>query len=222
MLQSYYAHLHQHPDSLLIKLLGSFRLEIQRPHKQRLHFFTMRNVFASPPHKPIHVRFDLKGSTYGRKARETELLQGVPVLKVQDFFDGVVFPDGRKLAPTFVHLTDKKNVLLKQLAVDAAYLRRHEIMDYSLLVGIHYSDMDERGNVRQTIDAPPAAALLDNNSNGEQQSNYGLKPQKETLIPRQLLCQASICISLRLIVVAPFASHSARFAATRIGWRHLE
>jgi len=146
MLPAYFAHLLAHPDSLLIKLFGSFRVKLQRPYKQTVHFLIMRNVFNSPLHKPIHVRFDLKGSTYGRAARENEKEQDVPVLKDIDFFEGCTFPNGQKLAPTFLHLGTKRSALITQLENDAEFLRSQGIIDYSLLVGIHYHNRDEKGH----------------------------------------------------------------------------
>jgi hypothetical protein len=143
MLKDYYSHLHTHPDTLLCKIFGAFRLKVARPHKQEVHFFIMKNVFLSPPSKPIHVRFDLKGSTYGRRAKQSELIQKVPVLKDLDYFEGVTLPDGRHFPRTYLHLGSKKQILLAQLRADVEFLRRQAILDYSLLVGIHYDRLDE-------------------------------------------------------------------------------
>ena len=144
MLPSYYAHHVANPDTLLSQILGTFRLVVRAPFPQTVHFLIMRNVFASGPATPIHVRFDLKGSTFGRAAKASELAQLVPVLKDKDFFEGVTFPDGRVLPPTFLHLGRKKHLLLKQLRADAEYLRSIGIMDYSLLVGIHFKKNQQR------------------------------------------------------------------------------
>ena len=268
MLRGYYEHHVSQPNTMLSQILGAFRLVIQRPHKARVHFFLMRNVFASPVERPIHVRFDLKGSSYGRRAKPSELQQPVPVLKDQDFFDGVVFPDGRKLGPTYLHLGNKRERFLAQLTKDAEYLRANEVMDYSLLVGIHYTHREEgredtppapgaAAGTTAGADAAPAAAAMDgvmpprsdasapsssssdvpqrddggsasapavivgaaSSGSGDSsssaippavlapsaslrfssegvtpQTNYGHKPQKEVLIPRNLLRKASLAL----------------------------
>lgn len=174
MLREYFAHLAAYPDSLLIKIYGAFRVKVARPHRQTVHFFVMANVFHAPPSKPIHVRFDLKGSTYGRRAKESELLQRVPVLKDLDYFEGVKLPDGRTLPPTFLHLGRRKQVLMAQLRVDVEFLRRQAILDYSLLVGIHYDRLDERK--KETAAAAAAAAAA---ASGSPSLSVGAKDQQQ-------------------------------------------
>jgi len=140
LLPRYLSYLESQPDSLLIRILGCFRLHMKIIGRRKTHqsyFIIMRNVFKSPPDRPIHVRYDLKGSTYGRVAREVEKAQPVPVLKDVDFFEGCKFPDGRTLPPFFLHLGEKRDRLVKQLANDAAFLRSCNIIDYSLLLGVH-------------------------------------------------------------------------------------
>ena len=86
----------------------------------------MGNVF--PIDKPIHERYDLKGSTRGRATSETERSDPSAVLKDLDWIRA-----GRKL-----HLgPDKKRRLLAQVQKDCALLEQLEVIDYSLLVGIH-------------------------------------------------------------------------------------
>jgi hypothetical protein len=84
----------------------------------------MASVFDSPAQ--INTIYDLKGSLIGRSATEKERASG-GVLKDND----LIF-DERKL-----HLGVKKTQFVAQLEKDAMFLASLNIMDYSLLVGIH-------------------------------------------------------------------------------------
>merc|ERR1712048_1558267 len=79
----------------------------------------------------IHTIYDLKGSTKGRNATEKEKKQETPVLKDLDFMQNKeVLQIGSVKAKLFT----------QQLRKDTELLRKLKIMDYSLLVGIHYFD----------------------------------------------------------------------------------
>lgn len=93
----------------------------------------MGNVL--PPNKDIHATFDLKGSTFGRLTSEDEINKNPhAVLKDQNW----VKKDEK------IQLGEKKKMMfLTQLEKDVDTLKRLNIMDYSLLVGIH--DM-KKGN----------------------------------------------------------------------------
>jgi len=81
------------------------------------------------PIKKIHERFDLKGSTFGRVVTDEER---------ETFKENVTYKDidwraaGKKL-----RLGPLKDVFCEQLTKDCLLLERLNIMDYSLLVGIH-------------------------------------------------------------------------------------
>lgn len=87
----------------------------------------MGNVL--PPNKDIHATFDLKGSTFGRLTSEEEIKRNPrAVLKDQNWVK----------RNEKIELGERKRVLfLTQLERDVDTLRRLNIMDYSLLVGIH-------------------------------------------------------------------------------------
>jgi hypothetical protein len=93
----------------------------------------MGNVF--PANKDIHESFDLKGSTVGRLTSQEEIFRNPQaVLKDLNWIEL-----GRHLE--FGPL--KRAMFLEQLNRDVKLLMKLEIMDYSLLVGIH--DL-KRGN----------------------------------------------------------------------------
>jgi len=79
--------------------------------------------------------FDLKGSTVGREATPEERERNA-VMKDNDLtMDNVVMRLGKN-----------RDVFVNTLREDALWLASHNIMDYSLLLGIHYDDhqKDER------------------------------------------------------------------------------
>ena len=109
-----------------------------KPHKkQQRHFLIMSSVFYTD--KYIHAVFDLKGSTQGRAATAKEIRSGNPVYKDNDF--------------TSQHIqlrlsAFKAQQVQEQLARDVEFLRQLSIMDYSLLLGIHYRDRPTPGEGR--------------------------------------------------------------------------
>lgn len=99
----------------------------------------MNNLF--PPHRDIHETFDLKGSTVGRVYPE-ELAAQKPraVLKDLNWINR-----GRSLdiGP------EKRALMTEQLRRDSDFLKRIDVMDYSLLVGIHNMQRGNKDNVRR-------------------------------------------------------------------------
>lgn len=126
-LPQYHAHLMQHRYTLLCRFFGLHRVHLPgMASGKKVYFVVMGNVF--PIDKPIQERYDLKGSTRGRVTSEAEREDPNVVLKDLDWIRS-----GRKM-----HLgPDKKRRLLAQIKKDCALLERLEVIDYSLLVGIH-------------------------------------------------------------------------------------
>jgi len=90
----------------------------------------MQSVFYTD--KFIHTTFDLKGSTQGREVKKKDIKPGC-VYKDLDFLN-------QKMT---LNLGAVKGQLFeKQIAADSEFLRRLKIMDYSLLLGIHYKNRD--------------------------------------------------------------------------------
>ena len=160
--KQYYQHVHDHPHSLLTRVFGMHRVRI---HRKKIHFMIMRNVFPGPG-KQVHMRYDLKGSTFGREATARERMQLCPVLKDNDFKD------------VTLKLGTYKNAFMERLRSDVDFLKKLRIMDYSLLVGIRYSAVEkereeqrrqlrekrmydggsEAGDERSTVESLPALA----------------------------------------------------------------
>ena len=90
----------------------------------------MNNLF--PSDLKMHCKFDLKGSTYKRKASRKEREKASPTYKDLDFME--MYPDGIYLQPE-IH-----NCLMDTIVRDCRALESLKIMDYSLLMGIHNID----------------------------------------------------------------------------------
>jgi 1-phosphatidylinositol-4-phosphate 5-kinase len=131
ILEDYFNHVQQNPNTLLSQFYGLHRVKI--PYGRKIHFVVMNNLF--PPHKDIHRKFDLKGSTVGREFKEEDL-ETNPHATLKDL-NWLRRNLHLEFGPT------KKQMFIQQMQNDVAFLQRLQIMDYSLLVGIH--DL-ERGN----------------------------------------------------------------------------
>jgi hypothetical protein len=123
ILIQYYKHVQANPNTLISRFFGLHRV---KPHKKDVRYFVvMDNVFGS---LDIDERFDLKGSTFGRLDTS-----GKPDAVLKD----LNWTQGRRrllVGPTM------RARLLEQLRIDAKFLQSQNIMDYSLLVGIHTED----------------------------------------------------------------------------------
>ena len=146
MLSEYFFYLKSNPLSLLPKLLGSYVLKRKFKKKiTNIYFIVMSNVFATENH--IDLRFDLKGSTIGRKVLKGTIddskvfLSGDMALKDLDF---------NKLKER-VEIGSKREIILKQISKDIEFLYRINSNDYSLLLGIHcIKDNEKKYNLSRT------------------------------------------------------------------------
>lgn len=112
----YAAHVVEGP-SLLCRVLGCFVAA------SGTAVVLLENVLAGSPPLPAPVaRFDLKGALEGRRAAP-----GASTLLDCDWID-----TGRGV----VLAAEARAALLAQVERDANFLRRHELMDYSLLLGV--------------------------------------------------------------------------------------
>ncbi|QHO29994.1 hypothetical protein HN873_025217 [Arachis hypogaea] len=125
MLRSYYQHVSQYENSLVTKFYG---VHCVKPiGGQKTRFIVMGNLFCSE--YPIHRRFDLKGSSHGRTTdKSEEEIDETTTLKDLDL--------------NFVFRIQRNwfRDLMKQIERDCEFLEAEGIMDYSLLVGLHFRD----------------------------------------------------------------------------------
>ncbi|KAK7358755.1 hypothetical protein VNO77_00693 [Canavalia gladiata] len=125
MLPSYYQHVCKYKNSLVTAFLG---VHCVKPvGGQKIRFIVMGNVFCSEYR--IHKRFDLKGSSHGRTTdKPQEEIDETTTLKDLDL--------------NFVFRLEQSwfQELKWQLDRDCEFLEAEGIMDYSLLIGLHFRD----------------------------------------------------------------------------------
>ena len=68
-LKEYHDYLVENPDSLITRYFGLHKIELtsQTLEKKTFYFVMMKNIFKTQ--KVLKLKFDLKGSTYGREAK---------------------------------------------------------------------------------------------------------------------------------------------------------
>ena len=130
LLPKYFMNLHQNPDTLLPKFYGLY-CYICGVHRVRV--VVMNNLLPSKIR--VDLKFDLKGSSYKRKASKAERSKTCPTLKDLDFVD--LHPKGIYLEPATY------DSLMKTIKRDCTVLESFNIMDYSFLIGIHMFDYKE-------------------------------------------------------------------------------
>ncbi|GAB4856576.1 Phosphatidylinositol 4-phosphate 5-kinase 9 [Ancistrocladus abbreviatus] len=167
MLPNYHHHVHTYENTLITKFFGLHR--IKPSSGQKFRFVVMGNMFCTALR--IHRRFDLKGSSLGRSADNVEIDENT-ILKDLDL-DYCFY-----LEPSW------REVLLKQIEIDSKFLESQHIMDYSLLLGVHYrapqhllSFMSSIGSVK----ADGLGALAEEDAPEDDIFSY---PQGLVLVPR--------------------------------------
>ncbi|KAK4377545.1 hypothetical protein RND71_003841 [Anisodus tanguticus] len=121
MLPNYHRHVKAYDNTLITKFFGLHG--IKTSSGQMFRFVVMGNMFCTELR--IHRRFDLKGSSLGRSADKVEIDENT-ILKDLDL-DYCFY-----LEPSW------QEALLKQIEIDSKFLEEQHIMDYSLLLGVHY------------------------------------------------------------------------------------
>ena len=121
LLPSYAAYMSAQPNSLLSRFVGFHSVCL---YSLTLYFVVMQSVFVT--RLAIHERYDLKGSSVDRlTGREGK--QSGKVLKDLD------------LTANLILAADDRQSFLLQCEHDSLFLCQHAIMDYSLLLGIHFT-----------------------------------------------------------------------------------
>ncbi|KAM8787017.1 phosphatidylinositol 4-phosphate 5-kinase type-1 alpha isoform 7-T7 [Rhynchonycteris naso] len=131
LLPGYYMNLNQNPRTLLPKFYGLYCVQAGG---KNIRIVVMNNLL--PRSVKMHIKYDLKGSTYKRRASQKEREKPLPTLKDLDFLQDI--PDGLFLD------ADMYNALCKTLQRDCLVLQSFKIMDYSLLMSIHNIDHAQR------------------------------------------------------------------------------
>ncbi|KAI5794900.1 hypothetical protein FPQ18DRAFT_235526, partial [Pyronema domesticum] len=152
ILRDYYQHIQENPDTLISQFYGLHR--VKTPFGRKIHFVVMNNLF--PPHRDIHQTFDLKGSTIGREFKEEGLAEN-PRATLKDI-NWINRDMHLSLGPA------KKAWFIEQVQKDVKLLQKLEIMDYSLLLGIHDLTRGNKDDIRNSalkVFGPGSAAEAD-------------------------------------------------------------
>lgn len=131
MLPAYYKHVRAFENTLVTKFYGLHCVRLTGTSQKKVRFVIMGNLFCSE--YTIHRRFDLKGSSHGRITDKPEAeIDGTTTLKDLDL--NYIFRLQKIWFQEFCRQVDK----------DCDFLEQERIMDYSLLVGLHFQETSHR------------------------------------------------------------------------------
>ncbi|XP_029825438.1 phosphatidylinositol 4-phosphate 5-kinase type-1 alpha isoform X2 [Ixodes scapularis] len=159
LLPGYYMNLNQNPRTLLPKFFGLYCYQCGG---KNVRVVVMNNLLPSVVQ--MHQKYDLKGSTYKRKANKHERNKRSPTYKDLDFLEQ--HPDGILLE------ADTYNALVKTIQRDCRVLESFKIMDYSLLVGIHNLDQAARERAEQHFQGSKDEVKLNSAGSEEDATSY--------------------------------------------------
>jgi len=151
LLPGYYMNLNQNPRTLLPKFYGLYCYQCGG---KNIRFVVMNNLLPSSVR--LHEKYDLKGSTCKRKASQSELAKSSPTLKDLDFRD--LHTDGLMLEE------ETYNALLRTVDRDVRVLQSFQIMDYSMLLGVH--NIDQALRDKEQMVSEPSSPVAARNSIG--------------------------------------------------------
>lgn len=170
ILPAYHEHILKNPNTLLTKYFGLHRLKCFQGSKLRydLYVVVMNNVFSLENPELMQHRYDLKGSTHRRITHDKDVSRGAAKKDVNFINDGMKV----RVDPAV------KTRLVREIRRDAAFLARHNIIDYSLLVGVIdkskskprqytvYRPIDVDEYLEPKFDSPKQQAYIEGNGNG--------------------------------------------------------
>ncbi|CAA7029623.1 unnamed protein product [Microthlaspi erraticum] len=164
MLPRYYEHVGDHENTLITKFFGVHRIKLKWGKKVR--FVVMGNMFCTE--LKIHRRYDLKGSTQGRFTEKSKIREKTTMKDLD-------------LAYEF-HM-DKllREALFKQIFLDTAFLESLQILDYSLLLGLHFRAPEQLNDI---LEAPNEMSDQESDSVGSVEVSV---PHEPSIPPKGLL-----------------------------------
>uniref|UniRef100_A0A5B7APR2 Phosphatidylinositol 4-phosphate 5-kinase n=1 Tax=Davidia involucrata TaxID=16924 RepID=A0A5B7APR2_DAVIN len=127
MLPAYFSHVRAFENTLVTKFYGLHCVKLTGAAQKKVRFVIMGNLFCTE--YPIHRRFDLKGSSHGRTTDKPEAeIDATTTLKDLDL--NFIFRLQKVWFQEFCRQVDR----------DCDFLEQERIMDYSLLVGLHFRE----------------------------------------------------------------------------------
>ncbi|KAL4277500.1 hypothetical protein HN51_060606 [Arachis hypogaea] len=151
MLPAYYKHVRGFENTLITKFYGLHCVKLTGTGHKKVRFVIMGNLFCSD--YAIHRRFDLKGSTFGRTTDKSEQeIDPTTILKDLDL--NFIFRLQKSYFQEFCRQVDK----------DCEFLEQERIMDYSMLVGLHFRETTSDGSVTPSSRALTPTPHFDNDA----------------------------------------------------------
>ncbi|KAJ6870373.1 phosphatidylinositol 4-phosphate 5-kinase 4 [Populus alba x Populus x berolinensis] len=149
MLPAYYNHVRSYENTLVTKFYGLHCVKLNGTAQKKVRFIIMGNLFCSE--YTIHRRFDLKGSSLGRTTDKPESeIEATTILKDLDL--NFIFRLQKAWFQEFCRQVDR----------DCELLEQERIMDYSLLVGLHFREVSPNGDlITSGMRTPPGETESD-------------------------------------------------------------
>lgn len=129
-LEEYYMHISAYPMTFLVRCYGMYEINFMLHQKQIL--LVMGSITFTASSLNLQRMYNIKGSTQSHHKIESERKLG------EIFHEGDFIQHGVKLK-----LDRKKKLVIEQLEHDIELLRCFGVMNYSILLGIHYDHEPE-------------------------------------------------------------------------------
>jgi len=210
LLPAYYMNLKQNPRTLLPKFFGLYCYSC---NAKNVRLLVMNNLL--PSGLKMHQKFDLKGSTYKRKAKKRREKENsgdskIPTYKDLDFLE--LHPDGIILQPELYQS------LMNSIQRDCRVLESFKIMDYSLLIGIHNVDQAIRERDCDDVSNHLGVSDAENSSTGTPGHTGALERQgsfqgRERMIAHSTALE-SITVEVDSMSVAGIGAGASGVSAT--------
>ncbi|XP_038680291.1 phosphatidylinositol 4-phosphate 5-kinase 6-like [Tripterygium wilfordii] len=186
MLPAYYNHVRAFENTLVTKFYGLHCVKLTGQAQKKVRFVIMGNLFCTE--YAIHRRFDLKGSSHGRLTSKPESeIDETTTLKDLDL--NFIFRLQKVWFQEFCRQVDR----------DCDFLEQERIMDYSLLVGLHFREASNR----DCLTPPCTSGVRTPTENGEPDTEAGVPPRLSRVDMDQLLFDPSRWASIKLGVNMP-------------------
>ncbi|XP_056438241.1 phosphatidylinositol 4-phosphate 5-kinase type-1 alpha-like [Gadus chalcogrammus] len=159
LLPGYFMNLNQNKRTLLPKFYGLYCIQAGG---KNIRLVVMNNLL--PCAVRMHLKYDLKGSTYKRRASAKERDKASPTFKDLDL--------KQELADGLLLEADNYSAVCKTIQRDCLLLQSFKIMDYSLLVGVHNVEQACRERGSQVAELGAASGASDQRRPLGQKSLY--------------------------------------------------
>jgi 1-phosphatidylinositol-4-phosphate 5-kinase len=123
ILPQYFKHCCENPNTLITRFYGMYRVKLYHL-RRNVKFVIMNSVYYTD--KFLQTFYDLKGSVLGRDAKPEQAVLKDNDLRKNLPYDAIALPEQQRMK------------LRKQIEADCAFLKSMDIMDYSMLVGVHH------------------------------------------------------------------------------------